>query len=1058
MSTSRTIPARSARALLAGLPCLLLGLPAIAQTNPPPPTTTALSAATPFTGAAGGFESPQVATFAYNPTWSPWTFQALSHSQPTGGGATITRGSGIAKNGSGIVAASAAAPEGTGVAFLHGRGQASVDHAFLPGTWRLRFLAAQRVSGTTADTQVIRVTVDGRTVFEGEPGAAFEEHATAPFTTTGTTPVSVVFQGLRGTNGGQIALLDRVLLDPIRAWSDPTTWSNGRPEADDDALIPAQVAVAMDGACLAATVQVQGLLTADAAGGSLTTRWVLVSGADGHLRIGTKDQPYLGDFEVVLIGKDTGENILGAGTKFVMAMGGGQIDLHGAPKTPWSKLTSLRPATQGSTTIGVTDAAGWQIGDRVLVAYTGWMDHTAPANWSTRSSTGTITTIDPLAGTVTIDTALTAADHCSAAPTTWPANPNPGQRTWTLDQRAEVGNLSRNIRIVGDVSTSPGFGGHVMIMGMPNGVHGRARIDNVRLFQLGQTRKLGRYPMHWHMQHDNGAGQYFRNCAVEKSFNRAITIHGTNYADVSDNVCFDQMGHAVFLEDGVEQHNEVHRNLVVFTQRPTDGARLLITDNQLDQVQNRTPAVFWISHPNNHFTGNVAAESVGTGYWIIPHTAPTGESAKAVWAPLFGGIDGTQAPLGTFANNVAHSCKSAFDVNDTLRDQPLGAQPPFATPEDPTDDFIWTNRSWDPPTQEVIEGFTAWGCTIGIYAGLGSGNTFTQQVIFRDCVLADNGGHVQLACSFIVEDSLLVHDSNNRIFGRQSGHDFQQGFAQVIYDGPAQMYRCHLVGYDGPDGHSVFYDGFGAARRHTNHLVKSLTYEGAGRPVVNFNSYPASNPSSRVWGVVVRDIDGSLTRGVLPGVSLVTNHPMMRVVDANGATRDQRAGSNAWFSPYRWAHLQVLHYRSPNTLLSAGSLPPTSFTRLPYGTATGATFDDSAVAQAEIRQCPVIVAPNGASVPAFEYAVALNETPASGSSVDRVDLAIDDADVGDVTLLAVTFDNDPTWAPTVFLDDSSTPLAAGGTDPTVTSYTLANGVLRLRMVSPARLHRVRLHW
>ncbi len=146
---------------------------------------------------------------------------------------------------------------------------------------------------------------------------------------------------------------------------------------------------------------------------------------------------------------------------------------------------------------------------------------------------------------------------------------------------------------------------------------------------------------------------------------------------------------------------------------------------------------------------------------------------------------------------VAHSCKSGFDVNDTLRDAPYGS-PPHATPSDATDDFIWTNRSWDPPAPETINRFVAYGCALGIYAGLGSNNTYTELLTFDDAVLADNGGNIQLACGFIVQNSLIVHDSGNGVFRGPHGIGFEGGHAQVVYDGPAQMYKCHLVGYDFP--------------------------------------------------------------------------------------------------------------------------------------------------------------------------------------------------------------------------------------------------------------------
>lgn len=71
---------------------------------------------------------------------------------------------------------------------------------------------------------------------------------------------------------------------------------------------------------------------------------------------------------------------------------------------------------------------------------------------------------------------------------------------------------------------------------------------------MGQRGKLARYPMHWHMA-GSVDGQYFRNNSVWKTFNRCLTIHGTQDLKVSRNICYDNLGHAFFLEDGAETGN-----------------------------------------------------------------------------------------------------------------------------------------------------------------------------------------------------------------------------------------------------------------------------------------------------------------------------------------------------------------------------------------------------------------------------------------------------------------------------------------------------------------------
>ncbi|MFK7741897.1 MAG: G8 domain-containing protein [Planctomycetota bacterium] len=1031
-------------------------------------TTTAVPSATDFPNNTGKFEKRGVQTHQYAPSWSPWTFQFLLYGIPQTGGSWFMRGSGIAKDDAPLLAQSNPAPQGEKVAFLHGRGTATCSKTFQPGWWRLRFFAAPRLQGTVADSQGIRITVGGVNVFEQQiTDGTFREYVTDPIYFATAQSKQVKFAGTADQD--EIVLFDRVLLDEFRPWNDATTWDNGIPDDMDDVLIPVDAAVLMDGACEAATVENQGQLMAAEQNGSLETRWVLVRNG-GYLRVGTEADPFDHDFQLTLIGADTGEAIMSMGTKFLAAMTGGIIDMHGTPKLSWTKLASI--SGQNNDIITVDDMTGWQDGDEIVLAYTGWMFPNLQPYANARSQQRSIQ-IDPVSGQILLNQGVNPNHFCTVSAQTYPVDPamqTSVGKTWQLDQRAEVGVLSHNVRIVGDVPNGSTFGGHVMIMGNAAGEHGRAYLSNIELEHLGQQAKIARYPMHWHMQVDNGAGQYLRDCSIHHSFNRAITLHGTNYATAEGNVCFDQLGHAVFLEDGVEQHNVIKRNLVIRTRRPLAGQNVLLTDLGPDETQNRAPGVFWISHPNNHVTENVAAESLGTGYWFALHSEPTGVSASPTWQSTFAGINATLAPLGSFDKNVAHSCKSAFDVNDSLRDEPVLSQGIHTTPEDPQDDYIWKNRSWDPPTPTELTRMTVYGCPTGLYAGLGTGNKYTDLVTFRDCVLADNGSGFQFACGFKLADSLIVHDTRNGILGSVSGGTFA-GHAQVMYDGPSQMVDCHLVGFDGSAGMGMFYDNFGAARRHPNNLVRGLTFEGGALPRVNYNVYPNQNSAFNtpgVWGLVIYDEDGSISGGLLPDHSLITMHPMVHLPFVAGNSNDILVGNgdHAWLSPRHFGHLQIFHY-SGLQLLTKTTLPSGTYTRRAVAGWPAETYT-AGEGGPQIRQLPVIVTRAGETGPAFTYDVEVRNH--STRPINRCDIAIDDRAVGDVTLLEVTYAPTPnqpltTWNPSVYQNDAGTgsqsqwvPISAGGTDPTVTSYTISNGVISLRMVNTGRTHRLTFQW
>ena len=60
-------------------------------------------------------------------------------------------------------------------------------------------------------------------------------------------------------------------------------------------------------------------------------------------------------------------------------------------------------------------------------------------------------------------------------------------------------------------------------------------------------------------------GQYIRNAAIHDTYNRCVTVHGTNFLRVENNVTYNTVGHCFFLEDGIEHGNEFVHNLAIQT-------------------------------------------------------------------------------------------------------------------------------------------------------------------------------------------------------------------------------------------------------------------------------------------------------------------------------------------------------------------------------------------------------------------------------------------------------------------------------------------------------------
>ena len=144
---------------------------------------------------------------------------------------------------------------------------------------------------------------------------------------------------------------------------------------------------------------------------------------------------------------------------------------------------------------------------------------------------------------------------------------------------------------------------------------GVAHVEGVELYQMGQKSRLARYPFHWHVAGDV-TGQYIRNSSIWKTFNRCVTVHGTNMALVSGNICYNHLGHGYFLEDGIEHGNTIQNNLGILARKPVSGEQVLASDLR--------PATFWITNPANTYTGNVAAGSMGVGFWIALPLHPNG--------------------------------------------------------------------------------------------------------------------------------------------------------------------------------------------------------------------------------------------------------------------------------------------------------------------------------------------------------------------------------------------------------------------------------------------------
>jgi hypothetical protein len=794
------------------------------------------------------------------------------------------------------------------------------------------------------------------------------------------------------------------------SWQDQSTWLGGQfPGASDDVIIPTGFLIDLTGNIEVKSITINGTLRAvKDASIDLKVEWIMVRGENALLEIGTAEEPFDGAHNCVitLVGVNDNDQVMGMGDKLIGAMNGAKIEFHGKESVSWSHLGTNVNA--GSNQITMASPVDWTVGDEIVIV-------SSRPNWE-EAEKRMIAAISGDGLIITLNSSLNYP-HVGSVET---YTRNTDNKTWIADLRAEVGLLTHNVKIQGDAgSESGGYGGHIMAMNNST-ING----SNIELYRMGQKAILARYPWHWHLLHEFGAGQYLKNSSVHRSFNRAVTIHGTSYVNVENNFFYDHIGHGVFLEDGSERYNTIVNNVVLLSKRPQKGEELTPSDNEMNEVQNRTPSSFWITNPNNTFEGNVAAGTQGTGYWFALPKTPMGLSAGD---SRYNGIEPYKEPLGLFKNNKAHSCMSGFDIFDQLND----------------DHSIRKNAGWQNSAEHLIEDCTWYANDLALYTGIGGGVgdkiTYGANLIFRDNVIVDNNTAIMFASYSQVQESVIVANS---------GNDIYNGFTELYrtYDGAGQVRDCHLVGWNG-DGVDYLKEG-GAATKHTNHRISGITTDDGMPPIVNFRNYdipiknnddtPQSPSHVRVWSTVLYDEDGSFSGR--PESSIVSNHPMMLV----GDEFQHSNWVNAYRSPHKFA-LVILQFDG----LPRHNSPNATCTRTNAGTPTASYYD--IYGYKDHIMTPVIVREN------FTYTYTFETLPGP----KNVSLVLDDATAGDDLIVKFT---DFGKLGGLSLKQSGAALASKSSlseleNTSATAYYVeANGDLYVKYVATKFLQDIDINW
>src|SRR6188768_960506 len=524
-------------------------------------------------------------------------------------------------------------------------------------------------------------------------------------------------------------------------WSDPNSWPNRKvPVAGDKVTIGRDKEVILDVSPPAlGGLSIDGKLSfANDADLELTTEWIMLH---GELAIGSEASPHTRNATITLTNNVKGEDVMaGMGDRGIM-ISGGTLNLHGDRTNTWTKLASTAKA--GSTSIEVLNAAGWRVGDEIVLASTDY----DPRQAERRS-------IAAISGNkLTLDKKL---DYMHF-----------GKITFDVDERGEVANLTRNIKVQASADAETSFfGGH--IMAMPSS---HMYVEGVELNRMGQNLTLARYPIHWHLVGE-GKGQYIRNAAIHDTYNRCVTVHGTNNLQIENNVTYNTVGHCFFLEDGIETGNQYVRNLAIQTKCHTskpcdptnlapfgatgDGLNFKTTGQDSKDVlipSDNTVSSFWITNPDNTYRDNVAAGSDATGFWIAFPEHPTGQFegtniSKAMWP--------RRTKLREFKGNVAHSNFDSFMGDRAPRADGKFAVGGYVSLVDPAD----ANSA---QAESVVEDFTS-------YKNRNSGIWARGELrLYKNLKMADNaigftqasGNLGQSAYTSRVVDSRFVGETDN---------------------------------------------------------------------------------------------------------------------------------------------------------------------------------------------------------------------------------------------------------------------------------------------------------
>ena len=275
---------------------------------------------------------------------------------------------------------------------------------------------------------------------------------------------------------------------------------------------------------------------------------VLIQG--GKLEIGTEETPFTHKFDLILVGDHLTKDqpmydAPNCGAKALCVYGHNAkdvpipayLDMHGVDvETTWLKLASTAEA--GDTTLTLSEPVTWPVGGEVVVSATAWEYK--------ETEKMTIASVD--GNEVTLTTPLKYKHMGESSSLT--------DNSFTFHQQAEVGLLTRNVRIIGKQYAEQEddmFGARVVIAAFDKFgtiLPGYGRFSNVEFVRAGQEGWSDNFDPRYSLafmhagDHEDAGGtpgapeSYVKKCGFNYNYNAAIGIFGSNNVGVEHNVIY----------------------------------------------------------------------------------------------------------------------------------------------------------------------------------------------------------------------------------------------------------------------------------------------------------------------------------------------------------------------------------------------------------------------------------------------------------------------------------------------------------------------------------------